>query len=251
VRLLSNLQDGNKPLVQIMLVGQSELKTKISNPAMASFAQRIGVSYHLEALTHQETHEYIQHRLQTVGGRTDLFTPAAIDQIFETADGTPRAINLLCDHSLVYGFVDELESIDKEVVKQVAEEFGTYLAPQASSKANQPQADGTQPSTGSLHIPEQLETRLTSIERLVGGYIKELHGLLKSQLNNERKRSDKLLMEYTLLKSKLDTLEDQKSLPDIKAKNRSKRPSQESQKTNKNSPQASRMLSRLKAINTK
>jgi general secretion pathway protein A len=247
VRLLSNLQDGHKPLVQIMLIGQSELKARLSSPGMASFAQRIGVSYHLQPLTKQETHEYIKHRLQTVGGRGDLFTREAVDLIHETTDGTPRAINMLCDHSLVYGFADDLEFIDVETAKKVAEEFGTYLKPHPQSAASQAPADGTQAAAGALNNAEQLEARLTSIERMVDGYIKEFHGLLKTQLSSERKRSDKLLMEYTRLKTRLDPPENQADQSGDKAEN----PSQESQQTKKKGSQSPLIVSRLKAMNSK
>ena len=247
VRLLSNLQDGKKPLVQIMLIGQSELKTKLSSPGMASFAQRIGVSYHLQPLTKQETHEYIKHRLQTVGGRGDLFSRAAIDLIHETANGTPRAINMLCDHSLVYGFVDELETIDVKTAKLVAEEFGTYLKPHAASAANQPLLEGAPAAAGASQSMEHLEARLASIERQIDGYIKEFHTLLKTQLSSERKRSDKLLMEYTRLKAQMEPFQN----PEIPSENKTEKPSHEIQKKDEKAPRSSRIISRLKAINTK
>jgi general secretion pathway protein A len=255
VRLLSNLQQGNKALVQIMLVGQPELKSKISKPAMASFAQRIGVSYHLLPLTCPETHEYVTHRLKTVGGRPGLFTPAAVDVIHEAASGIPRAINLLCDNALVYGYVDELQTIEVQTVKQVIDELGVYFVGFDPEATQQAEAAAIQPSGPSpagnngaaAHGPEHLETRLASLERLVNGYIKEMHGVLKSQLHNERNRADKLLMEYTRLKFKFDVLRNPNGAPD----DHSGEPSRKSDGAKKKAPKPPGIVSRLAKIQKK
>lgn len=254
VRLLSNLQSGKTPLLQIMLVGQSELQMKIASPALASFSQRIGVRYHLRPLTRQETIEYISHRIRTVAGNPDLFTKKAINHIFATAGGIPRAINLLCDHSLVYGFVDELNTIDEVTVKKVIEDFNVHpLAHPTSSKdQSQSHAAGASPSmqptsgseNASFHDQENLEARLASIERLVNSYFKELHSQFKSQLINERLRSDKLLMAYTRLKLKVHILKGRGDSSDDNAKEQTKKSQNAETKTSK----PVRIASKLKAI---
>ena len=106
VRMLSNLQSDNQSLLQIMLVGQPELITKLKQPSMRQFSQRIAASYHLTGLDREETEKYIAHRLQKAGGRPDLFTPAAVDIIYKLSGGIPRAINLVCQAALVYGFAE-------------------------------------------------------------------------------------------------------------------------------------------------
>jgi general secretion pathway protein A len=221
VRLMSNLQDDDRALLQILLVGQPELKAKIANPAMLSFAQRIGVNYHLGPFTEQETVEYITHRLKAVDGSPDLFTPEALELIYKAAVGIPRAINLLCDNVLVYGFVDELSRIDERIVQQVIEEVGAlfpWFGPQATldpeSNLGMPGTDSAaaHPHRGKKAGPsvqgdwQRLESRVAALERLVGIYTRELHDLIKSQLVTDRHRADKLLIEYTRMKLKMDSL---------------------------------------------
>ena len=106
VRMLSNLQSDDQSLLQIMLVGQPELIAKLKQPSMRQFSQRIAASYHLTGLDRQETGNYIAHRLRMVGGDPDLFTPAAVDIIYKLSGGIPRAINLVCQAALVYGFAE-------------------------------------------------------------------------------------------------------------------------------------------------
>ena len=106
VRMLSNLQSDDQSLLQIMLVGQPELIAKLKKPSMRQFSQRIAASYHLTGLDREETEKYIAHRLQKAGGQPDLFTPAAVDIIYKLSGGIPRAINLVCQAALVYGFAE-------------------------------------------------------------------------------------------------------------------------------------------------
>ncbi|MCP4689698.1 MAG: AAA family ATPase [Desulfobacterales bacterium] len=123
LRMISNLQSEEDLLLQILLVGQPELRDKLRSPHLASFAQRISAHYHLSALGREETVQYIAFRLARAGGsRPDLFTPGAVNLIHQAARGVPRTINLLCDAALVYGFADDLERIDERVIHQVIED---------------------------------------------------------------------------------------------------------------------------------
>ena len=124
VRMLSNLQTDDKVLLQIMLVGQPELKDKLHDPALAQLNQRITVNYHLAELSEKETREYIAMRLEKAGGEQTLFSPEAVDTIFKVSQGVPRIINMLCDTALFYGSADELKVIDVEVVNQVINDRG-------------------------------------------------------------------------------------------------------------------------------
>jgi general secretion pathway protein A len=119
IRLISNLQSEDRNLIQIMLVGQPELKTRLQQPAYASFSQRVAVNIFLSRLTEEETKWYILYRLGKAGGRPDIFDQTAIDMIYKASNGIPRTINLLCDTAFVYGFADELETINAQVIKQV------------------------------------------------------------------------------------------------------------------------------------
>ena len=151
LRMLSNINADKDQVLQIVLVGQPELRDKLRRPELVQFAQRITVDYHLEPLTQEETRELIRHRLQVAGGDPELFTDAACEAVHRYSGGVPRLINLLCDLALVYGFADQCERIDADLVTDVAREkqagglFPGAPAEEASTPASTP-ADET-PST--------------------------------------------------------------------------------------------------------
>ena len=119
IRMLSNLQSNHHALLQILLVGQPELLETLKKPEMRQFSQRVAVHFHLTALDKVETTAYIVHRVHKAGGRADLFTPAAVDMIYDLSGGIPRSINLICQAALVYGFSDESERITQDTIKQI------------------------------------------------------------------------------------------------------------------------------------
>lgn len=139
VRMLSNLQTDDKSLLQIMLVGQPELKAKLEDPSLAQLNQRIAVNYHLTELSEQETSEYIASRLVRAGGSAEIFTAEALSKIFEMSRGVPRIINMLCDTALVYGFADELHEISAATIELVVKDRGGLglLFGEQSTKAQQ------------------------------------------------------------------------------------------------------------------
>lgn len=132
IRMLSNLQTDEDLLLQIMIVGQPELREKINNPRLEQFAQRIAVRYHLSAMNEEETREYISHRLAKAGCYRMLFDEDAVSMIFKASGGIPRTINHLCDACLVYGFADEERIISEATVSLVIEDrggMGVYTKP--------------------------------------------------------------------------------------------------------------------------
>lgn len=122
LRMLSNVNSEKDQLMQVMLAGQPVLKDTLRKPELMQFAQRIGVDYHLEPLGAVETCGYIQHRLVTAGAERDIFTPAACERIHSYSGGTPRLINLLCETVLVYGFADQVDMIDVDLVDEMVQE---------------------------------------------------------------------------------------------------------------------------------
>jgi type II secretory pathway predicted ATPase ExeA len=122
LRMLSNVNSEKDQLLQVMLAGQPSLKDTLSRPELMQFAQRIAVDYHLEPLGAIETCGYIQHRLVTAGAERNIFTPAACERIHCYSGGTPRLINLLCETALVYGFADQLDMIDVDLVDEMVQE---------------------------------------------------------------------------------------------------------------------------------
>ena len=119
LRMLSNVNSEKDQLMQVVLAGQPALKQTLRLPELMQFAQRVAVDYHLGALDLNETCGYIQHRLVTAGAEKDVFTPAACERIHNFSGGTPRLINLLCETVLVYGFADQREMIDVDLVDEM------------------------------------------------------------------------------------------------------------------------------------
>jgi len=122
LRMLSNINSERDQLIQMILVGQPNLRDMLQDPALEQFAQRIGVDYHLEALTEEETEAYIRHRILTAGGDENTFTKQACDMVFEHTGGVPRLINQICDTALVYGFAEQALTIDVDIINDVASE---------------------------------------------------------------------------------------------------------------------------------
>ncbi len=122
LRMLSNINTEKDQLLQVILSGQPALKEMLRKPELMQFAQRIAVDYHLETLSAIETCGYIQHRLVTAGAQRNIFTPAACERIHCYSGGTPRLINLLCETVLVYGFADQQDTIDVDLVDEMVVE---------------------------------------------------------------------------------------------------------------------------------
>lgn len=120
VRMLSNLETENSKLLQIILVGQPELRKTISTPEMLQLRQRISINCHLHPLTRQEVEEYILHRLQVAGNRNAVyFSSQAIDIVFYYSRGIPRLINIICDFLMLSAFAEQTDQISEEMVRDI------------------------------------------------------------------------------------------------------------------------------------
>lgn len=122
LRLLSNVNADKSQVLQLLLVGQPELRATLNRQELRQFAQRIASSFHLSSLNREETGEYIGHRLEVAGGRRDLFDDPAKQAVWYHSRGIPRVINTLCDMALVYGFAEERPRIDQTLVRCVVED---------------------------------------------------------------------------------------------------------------------------------
>jgi len=124
VRMLSNLETEKEKLIQIILVGQPELRDKLSHPKMEQFSQRIVFYYHLEPLNLYETEGYIKHRLKKAGNeKADIFTTPAIDEIYAYSNGVPRLINLVCHNALITGLVADAPTIAASIVEETVRDL--------------------------------------------------------------------------------------------------------------------------------
>jgi len=124
VRMLSNLETEEEKLLQIILIGQPELRKKLRDPKLRQFTQRIVFYYHLEPLNHDETVKYINHRIKTAGcAKESLFTPMALELIHKYSSGIPRMINLLCHNALINGLVADTSIINAGQVESAAKQL--------------------------------------------------------------------------------------------------------------------------------
>ena len=124
IRLLSNLETDKEKLIQIVLVGQPELKEKLDSPDLEQLRQRIAVRYHILPLDRSEVPDYIYHRLRVAGADGSVaFEPDAFGEIYEYSGGVPRLINLVCDRSLLFAFTMETKAISLDMIRRSVEEI--------------------------------------------------------------------------------------------------------------------------------
>jgi len=217
IRMLSNLQTDQEPLLQILLVGQPSLRMKMQNPSLAQLNQRVAVSYHLKSLDLQETKEYIFYRLRKAGGeKSQIFQAKAIESIFRYSQGIPRAINTICDAALVYGYADELRVIDGKVIEQVVkdkEEVG--LGPTCwVTEENKAPGETFQDNGHLSRRLQNLEEKVVKLSSLIDWKIQnedqraesDKDKLIKSLeriLTEERNRNEKLVGMYHEMRFRL------------------------------------------------
>lgn len=122
VRLLTNLETASAKLLQIILIGQPELREVLSRVELRQLAQRITGRYHLDPLSKTETAAYVNHRLKIAGCTTELFTPAALREMHRLSTGIPRIINVISDRALLGAFTQEMHRIGPQLVRNAASE---------------------------------------------------------------------------------------------------------------------------------
>jgi general secretion pathway protein A len=122
VRLLTNLETPREKLLQIILIGQPELKKLLARDDLEQLAQRITARYHLGALAPEESIAYIQHRLSIAGLKHPVFSRAALQRIHRLSGGIPRRINILCDRALLGAYAQDRQTVDVKMVKRAARE---------------------------------------------------------------------------------------------------------------------------------
>ncbi|MBF0490293.1 MAG: AAA family ATPase [Candidatus Omnitrophica bacterium] len=123
IRMLSNLETETEKLIQIILLGQPELKQKLSLARLEQLRQRVSVYFHLSPLSKQETKEYVVHRLRIASeSNREYMTNQALDLIYEFSKGVPRLINQICDSAFLTGYVKEAQIIDEHILQEVITE---------------------------------------------------------------------------------------------------------------------------------
>jgi len=122
LRLLTNLETSRHKLLQIVLLGQPELRELIRKPELCQLSQRITARYHLGPLSKEDTTLYILHRINVAGSEKALFTHGAIQLIYKLTGGVPRLINLLCDRALLGAYTEQEEQVTRGIIKQASKE---------------------------------------------------------------------------------------------------------------------------------
>jgi general secretion pathway protein A len=220
IRMLSNLQTDEDLLIQIMIVGQPNLRIMIEDPKLEQFAQRISVSYHLTAMDKEETQAYIVHRITRAGGDPCLFPSNVVEKIYEIAGGIPRTINLLCDAVLVYAYADDSHAITMDQLDQVVEDkggLGIFTKDRQTTEAPVPEIKSVPDDGGLLERVVSLEQRMDRMAESVEKELNrasakaersrdELIDQLKTRLEQEQARYKKLAQKYMKLCGEKTTL---------------------------------------------
>ncbi|MDY6827976.1 MAG: XrtA/PEP-CTERM system-associated ATPase [Pseudomonadota bacterium] len=194
LRMLSNFQVENRPLLQSFLLGQEEFRGLVQSPQMEQLRQRIIASCHLQPLDQVETRGYIEHRLQRVGwaGTNPAISDDAFDAIHAISQGVPRRINTFCDRLLLYGFLEELECLDADAVDVVrrevlAEQPSAPRAAASIAAADDAWDEGEEDQqVPTLTVPRHQRAPVTELEKRVADLEYVIEALEK---NFERKVS--------------------------------------------------------------
>jgi len=209
LRMLSNFQQNGKPLLQSFLLGQAELQAILRAPNMEQFRQRIVASCHLAPLNYEETCAYINYRLEHAGREgTSLFDEDAFKAIHKFTTGVPRKINTLMDRVLLYGYLEELKTFNKEDIDQVIEEVQAEMfVPEEEVSLSEPMPSSNAP-TANVHTNGERPVHVTPNGNVVheAQYYKEMLEELVDALDDAIKHKVKLTQYIDkLLKKKYQT----------------------------------------------
>jgi general secretion pathway protein A len=186
LRMLSNFQSNDKPLLQTFLLGQPEFRATLHNPGMQQLRQRVIATYHLGPMDELETQAYIEHRLLTVGWKGDpSFTPAAFAAIYEFTGGIPRKTNHLCDRLMLMGFLEEMHAFTDADVDTVIRDIDQEFEPPAAASATAaPQVDTASFEAESAvfanQYPAVLDERMLRLERSMGSVLSILKRIVST-----------------------------------------------------------------------
>lgn len=192
LRTLSNLQDGDKALVQIILLGQAEFRQTLNANTLQQLRQRVVASCHLWPLAETaETRAYIEHRLRRVGWNRDpLITDGAYHAIHEFTRGTPRRINTFCDRLLLFGFLEECHTITEQTVAAVVEEISSDFPGVATvSERGGAGGDGEGDDDRLARLEQRLERLESALAGIADGLGRALPGSVRA-LGDEAAEAD-------------------------------------------------------------
>lgn len=164
IRLLTNFETANEKLLQIVLSGQPELDEKLRDPRLRQLRQRITMRCRTQPLSLQEISGYIAERLRIAGANgTPIFTPESIEAVYKYSRGIPRVANLLCEHSLIGGFVDQVRPVPARLVEDAAREFELDQLDPMARPVNRAIVDQANPMEGFLQSLNQLLQQMNRV----------------------------------------------------------------------------------------
>jgi len=210
IRMLSNLESEKEHLIQMILVGQPQLKEKLRRKSLEQFVQRVTVYCHLNALDKAQVEHYIRHRLTVAGAQNlDIFDSEALNAIFKHSSGIPRLINILCDSALVYGYADDVRIIGRELIETVAQ--ARDLGEQADSSHSLPEEEkifeAAPPDSLALLKQEVIEGRFKLLEEKLAAQEDRMLNIIKEveSLKGKRDEKDEIIIRlFRMMKKNLD-----------------------------------------------
>ena len=211
VRMLSNLETSDSKLLQIILVGQPELREMLAKPELRQLRQRISIQCHLLPLTRNEMEEYIFHRLEVAGNRDALlFSKRALDAIYSYSGGIPRLINILGEFLLLSAYAEDVRYIEEEMIIDIAGDLdlsrpATIIVPghRTTKPKTQTEADSVD-GTDDRHIVEIIENQMSELNNKIESVEKYMHTATQSTLEALNVRLDKQNQENL---SRIDKIE--------------------------------------------
>jgi putative secretion ATPase (PEP-CTERM system associated) len=226
IRMLSNLETDDAKLLQIILVGQPELRKTLAMPSLLQLRQRISIYCHIHPLTRHEVEEYILHRLEVAGNREAVrFSGESVDIIFTYSRGIPRLINIICDFLMLSAFAEETTDIDKELVQDIIgdldfeNQYWTNGLPESSADSEiQPlKAEIIESESELAPLLREITKRLDGIEKESMEFRKMVNNDLDEKLTRlgnafQAQAEDTSANVYALKRKVDDIIEDNKIL---------------------------------------
>ncbi len=209
IRMLSNLESEKHHLIQMILVGQPQLKEKLQKKRLEQFVQRVTVSCHLDGLDKEQVEGYIRHRLKIADARNlDIFDREAINAIYKHSRGIPRLINTICDSAFVYGYADDVKVIGRDLIEAVAQ--ARNLGAVGDALDSFPEEDDK--PADATHLPialplKELEGRIRALEEKLafqGESFLEIRNELKARNGRPDERDKIIIILFRMLKKSMD-----------------------------------------------
>jgi putative secretion ATPase (PEP-CTERM system associated) len=208
VRMISNLEASTSKLLQIILVGQPELRTILASPELRQLRQRININCHLQALNRVEVEHYIDRRLEVAGNASAVqFSPESLDAVFCYSRGIPRLINIICDFLLLSAFAEETTLITVEMIQEVIGDldFENYYWTSAIDEKKNEQDNSSATVTDKQLSKQELQLTLADISRRIDAIGHNMESQLHTTAKGQNERFAAFQSSVTLHIAKADS----------------------------------------------